>query len=445
MGRDRLRSLFLFMTNLKLNNKKITNAWCMYDWANSVYSLTITTAVFPIYFESVTTDADGGKLVEFFGWVLPNTVLYSYALSFSFLLTALVIPLLTGIADYTGKKKLFLKAFAYLGSAACAGMFFFDGPNLEFGVLMAVLASVGYSGSLVFYDAFLPEIASQDRFDKLSAKGYSLGYVGSVILLVLNLVMIEAPDLFGLEEGSLPARISFLTVAVWWAAFAQIPFKRLPDNPYKKRVEAGWIKKGYKELTLVYRQIQGLPNLKRYVVAYFFFNGGVQAVMYLAPLFGAKELEMATQDLILTVLIIQLVAIGGAYLFANLSSRRGNIYSLMTMILIWIVVCFAAFFVQNTVQFFVLAFFVGLIMGGIQALSRATYSKLIPQDTEDHASFFSFYDVTFNLSIVAGTLAYGSIEFISGSMRYSALGLSVFFILGLVLLRSVKVKSVTVA
>lgn len=412
----------------------------MYDWANSVYSLTITTAVFPIYFENVTTDADGGKMVQFFGWVLPNTVLYSYALSFSFLLTALIIPLLTGIADYTGKKKLFLKIFAYIGSAACAGMFFFEGENLEFGVLMAVLASVGYSGSLVFYNAFLPEIATEDRYDKLSARGYSLGYIGSVILLIFNLVMIEAPGIFGLEDGSLPARISFLTVAVWWAGFAQIPFNRLPENPYKRKAQKGWVRKGYQELVLIYEQVKRLPQLKRYIIAYFFFNGGVQAVMYLASLFGAKELKMETQYLILTVLIIQLVAIGGANLFADLSEKRGNIYSLMTMIVIWIVVCLAAFFVQNNVQFFILAFFVGIVMGGIQALSRATYSKLIPEHTEDYASFFSFYDVTFNLSIVAGTLAYGSIEFLTGSMRYSALGLIVFFLIGLILLKSIRVN-----
>ena len=428
------------MNQLVLNDKKTTNAWCMYDWANSVYSLTITTAVFPIYFENVTTSSDGSKLVDFFGWVLPNTVLYSYALSFSFLLTALIIPLLTGIADYTGKKKLFLKVFAYLGSAACAGMFFFKGPNLEFGVLMAIFASVGYSGSLVFYDAFLPEIATEDRFDRLSARGYSFGYIGSVILLIFNLIMIEAPQLFGLEDGSLPARVSFLTVAVWWAGFAQISFKRLPENPYKKEAEKGWVRKGYQELSSVYTQIRKLPNLKKYVIAYFFFNAGVQAVMYLASLFGAKELQMETQYLILTVLIIQIVAIGGAYLFAGLSERRGNVYSLMTMVMIWILVCIAAFFVENSIQFFMLAFVVGLIMGGIQALSRATYSKLIPEDTEDHASFFSFYDVTFNLSIVAGTIAYGSIEFVTGSMRYSALGLCLFFIIGLVLLARVKVK-----
>ncbi len=427
---------------INLNDRRVTNGWCMYDWANSVYSLTITTAVFPIYYESVTTGSDGSKLVSFLGWQLPNTVLYSYALSLSFLLTALMLPLLTGIADYTGKKKAFLKGFAYLGATSCAAMFFFDGTNIEFGILTVVLASIGYSGGLVFYDAYLPEIATADRFDKLSAKGYSLGYIGSVILLVFNLVMIQKPELFGLEAGSLPARISFLTVAVWWAGFAQITFKRLPDNPFNKQGTEHWFKKGYRELKLVYGQIRGLPNLKRYVLAYFFFNAGVQAVMYLASLFGAKELQLPTDALIKIVLIIQLVAIGGAYLFANVSKKRGNVASLMMMIGIWIGVCILAFFIQTELQFYGLAVMVGLIMGGIQSLSRSTYSKLIPEETQDHASFFSFYDVTFNLSIVAGTVAYGTIELLTGSMRYSALGLSLFFIAGLLLVKGVRVRQV---
>ncbi|WP_083262498.1 MFS transporter [Roseivirga sp. 4D4] len=430
------------MSKLKLNDKRITNGWCMYDWANSVYSLTITTAVFPIYFESVTTSDDGNKLVDFLGWQLPNTVLYSYALSLSFLLTAMMLPLLTGIADYTGKKKTFLKFFAYLGASACAAMFFFEGSNIEFGVLMVILASIGYSGGLVFYDAYLPEIATADRFDQLSAKGYSLGYIGSVILLILNLLMIQEPEVFGLQEGSLPARISFLTVAIWWAGFAQITFNRLPANPFKKTNTDHWFKKGYRELKMVYSQIKELPNLRRYVLAYFFFNAGVQAVMYLASLFGAKELQLPTDALIKIVLIIQLVAIGGAYLFANLSKRKGNVFSLMTMIVIWVAVCILAFFVNSELQFYGLAIMVGLIMGGIQSLSRSTYSKLIPENTEDHASFFSFYDVTFNVSIVTGTLAYGTIEWLTGSMRYSALGLSVFFIIGLLLVRSVKVRDI---
>ncbi|WP_305982141.1 MFS transporter [Roseivirga thermotolerans] len=425
-------------TGIQLNDKRTTNGWCMYDWANSVYSLTITTAVFPIYYEAVTTQPDGTAMVDFYGWSLPNTVLYSYALSVSFLLTAMLIPLLSGIADYSGRKKSFLRFFAYFGALCCAGMYFFTGQNVEFGILMAVLASVGYSASLVFYDAFLPEIATPDRFDELSAKGYSMGYVGSVILLILNLAIIESPATFGIPEGDLPARLSFLSVGLWWMGFATYSLNRLPANPYHKRPEGHWLLNGYKELRLVYSRIRKLSQMKQFVLGFFFYNAGVQAVMYLASLFGAKELNMETRDLIMTVLIIQLVAIGGAYAFAYLSKRKGNIYSLSVMIVIWIAVCILAFFVSTNYQFFGLAFLVGVIMGGIQALSRATFSKLIPEDTTDHASFFSFYDVTFNVSIVFGTIAYGTVEWFTGSMRYSALVLSVFFVIGLLLIRRVR-------
>lgn len=413
----------------------------MYDWANSVYSLTITTAIFPIYYEAVTTSEDGDKTVDFLGWLLPNTVLYSYALSLSFLLTALIIPILSGIADYSGKKKAFLRAFAYFGALSCGGMFFFYGNNVEFGILMAVFASIGYSGSLVFYDAFLPEIATPDRFDQLSAKGYSLGYIGSVILLILNLLVIEKPAWFGLEDGTLPSRLAFLSVAIWWIGFASYALKRLPTNPYRKKGSDHLILKGYQELKFVYREIKQLSQMKQFVLGFFFYNAGVQAVMYLASLFGAKELQMETGELILTVLIIQLVAIGGAHGFAYLSGKKGNIYSIRIMLIIWVVVCVLAFFVDTSFQFFGLAFLVGLIMGGIQSLSRATFSKLIPSETTDHASFFSFYDVTFNVSIVFGTLAYGLIEHLTGSMRFSALGLSLMFLIGLLLVRRVRVAT----
>ncbi len=429
------------MKQPELNNKRITNAWCMYDWANSVYSLTIVTAVFPMYYEAVTTSDTGDKTVEFFGWALPNTVLYSYALSLSFLLTAAMLPLLTGIADYSGKKKGFLKAFAYLGSVACAGMFFFDGGNIEYGMLTVILASIGYSGSLVFYDAYLPEIATPDQYDRLSARGYSFGYIGSVILLVFNLLMIQMPGVFGLPEDSpLPAQISFVTVAVWWAAFSQIPFKRLPTNVYDRKVTGKYFTKGYEEIRKVYKSLKDLPDLKRYLLAFLFYNAGVQAVMYLATLFGTNELEMEAGALIMTVLIIQVVAIGGAYIFARVSENRGNVFSLSVMILIWVGVCIAAYFVNSQNQFFALAFVVGLIMGGIQALSRATYSKLIPENTIDHASYFSFYDVTYNVSLVMGTFAYGFVDHLTGSMRNSALALGVFFVLGGLLLRKVVLK-----
>ena len=429
---------------MQLNQKRITNAWCMYDWANSVYSLTITTAVFPIYYEEVTKGVDGNGLVSFLGWELPNTSLYSYALSFSFLFTAVILPLLTGIADYSGKKRLFLKTFAYLGAFSCAGLFFFEGSNIEYGIVMCILASIGYSGSLVFYDAFLPEIASEDQYDLLSARGYSFGYIGSVILLVVNLLMIQMPGAFGLEEGSMPARISFLMVAIWWAGFSQIPFSRLPKNVFRKEVKGHYLSSGYSEIRKVFKSLKDLPMLRRFLWSFFFYNAGVQAVMYLATLFGTTELSLATSDLIMTVLIIQLVAIGGSYLFAKISQKKGNVYSLAIMIGIWVGICITAYYIKTGFQFYGLAFVVGMVMGGIQALSRATYSKLIPKDTEDHASYFSFYDVTFNVSIVMGTFAYGLIDHLTGSMRNSALFLTLFFILGGVILFWVKIAKKTV-
>ena len=413
------------------DKKKVQSAWAMYDWANSVYSLVITSTIFPVYFNSVTTTEEKGDLISFFGFEIINTVLYSYSISFSFLLIAFISPLLSGMADYGGKKLFFMKIFAYIGSLACVGLFFFDGNNLEWGILCAVLASFGYAGSIVFYNAFLPEIAVESEYDFLSARGFALGYIGSVILLLLNLLMIEFPSSFGLSDGGQAARWSFLITGMWWAGFSQIPFKYLPDNPYGKKVKNSLLLKGYQEIKKIYQIVRQTTVMKRFLAAFFFYSMGVQTVLYLAASFGDKELGMPGDQLILTVLIIQIVAIGGSYLFAFLSKLYGNKMSLIILVLIWILICGAAYYVTSTYHFFILAFFVGSVMGGIQSLSRSTYSKLIPGDTSDHASYFSFYDVTEKVAIVIGTFSYGIIEQLTGSMRNSSLALGLFFMVGL--------------
>lgn len=418
--------------------KKVQSAWAMYDWANSVYSLVITSTIFPVYFNSVTTTEEKGDLISFFGFEIVNTVLYSYSISFSFLLIAFISPLLSGMADYGGKKLFFMKIFAYLGSLACVGLFFFDGDNLEWGIICAVLASIGYAGSIVFYNAFLPEIATEKEYDFLSAKGFALGYIGSVILLLLNLLMIQSPSSFGLIDGGQAARWSFLITGIWWAGFSQIPFKYLPENPYGKKVKNSLLLKGYQEIKKIYQLVRQTSIMKRFLAAFFFYSMGVQTVLYLAASFGDKELGMPGDQLILTVLIIQIVAIGGSYLFAYLSSVYGNKIALITLVLIWILICGAAYYVESTYHFFILAFFVGSVMGGIQSLSRSTYSKLIPSDTSDHASYFSFYDVTEKVAIVIGTFSYGVIEQITGNMRNSSLALGLFFMVGLGFLLLVK-------
>ncbi|MFN6088226.1 MAG: MFS transporter [Cyclobacteriaceae bacterium] len=428
--------------SFKQNNHRTIRAWCTYDWANSVYSLVITSAIFPIYYQAVTTTG-GNDQVLFAGFTVTNSVLYSFALSFSFLVISPLLPLLSGVADYAGSKKSFMKFFCYLGGSACMGMYFFTSSSLEWGILCVVLASIGYSGSLVFYDAYLPEIASSDQLDKVSAKGYSWGYYGGVVLLILNLVFIQNFELFGFSSQGIATRFSFLLVGIWWIGFAQIPFAILPDNIYKKDIRLAKWSKGYKELVKVWHSLKSNPDLKKYILAYFFFNMGVQTVMYMAATFGSKELKLPDFKLIATVLIIQLVASLGAFVFARLSGKWGNKSTLIVMISIWILICLAAYMVTSEYEFYALATAVGVVMGGIQSLSRATYAKLIPKNSIDHASYFSFFDVAFNLSIVVGTFSYGLVEQLTGSMRNSTLAIGGFFVIGLVLLRNVNATSIS--
>ncbi len=419
------------------NDPGTIRAWCMYDWANSVYSLVITSAIFPVYYQAVTTGPDGSDVVSFLGFPIVNSVLYSYAISVAFLLVAPLLPLLSGMADYAGNKKLYMKVFVYIGGFGCMGLFFFTGPNIEWGILCSILASLGYAGSVVFYDAFLPEIATEDRMDGISARGYSMGYCGSVVLLVINLVMILNWSSFGFPSEGWATRFAFLLVGAWWIGFAQYTFAYLPEQ---RRTSEGkrLLMHGYHELVKVWRSLSAHPELRRYLAAYFFFNMGVQTVMYLAATFGSKELKLEDSKLILTVLIIQLVGAIGAHYFARVSRRVGNLQALKIMIAIWIGICVMAYLTTTEYEFYGIATLVGLVMGGIQSLSRATYAKLIPASSIDHASYFSFFDVTFNLSIVFGTFSYGLIEQLSGSMRNSTLALGLFFIVGMVILSKVR-------
>lgn len=426
-------------TAITINNPKTVRAWTMYDWANSVYSLVITSAIFPIYYKEVARGADGSDTVSFFGVSIQNSVLYSYSLSFSFLLVAALLPLLSGIADYTGRKKFFMKLFVWTGGLACMGLYGFqDASWVEWGIFCSVMASVGYSGSLVFYDAFLPEIVSEDQYDRTSARGYSMGYFGSVILMVACLIMIMNPEAFRFADAGEATRFSFLLVGVWWIGFAYIPFTFLPETERARVRGVNIWTNGYFELAKVWRQLKTLPDLKRYLAAFFFFNTGVQTVMYLATLFGTDVLHLESTKLIATILLIQLVAAVGATLFSRISQRQGNQVALYIMIGMWMVVCMAAYLITTEWEFYALAFVVGMVMGGIQALSRATYTKLIPEGTLDTASYLSFYNVTYNVSIVLGTFTFGFINQLTGNMRYSAVSLTVFFVIGFFLLSRVK-------
>lgn len=429
------------MKSLQKGDEKLINAWAFYDWANSVYSLVIATAVFPIYYESVT-NGNNGK-VHFLGTDFNNTTLLSYSLSFSFLIVALLSPILSGIADYTGNKKKFLKFFCYLGSVAVISLFFFTGQDtLWIGILGTVLASIGFWGSIVFYNSYLPEIAYPEQHDRVSAKGFMCGYLGSLVLLGFSLTMVMKPEWFGITDPSLPARLSFLAVGVWWMGFAQITFYFLPNNVYHKKPEKDFIFKGIKELRNVLYSLKELVALKQFLTAFFLYSIGVQTVILLAGLYGKKELGIDTSKLIIIILIINLVAIFGAFVFSRISEKIGNIKTLKITILIWGGICVAAYLLDAKnenidLQFYGLGATIGMVLGAIQSLSRSTYSKLLP-DTEDHATYFSFFDVTEKGAIVLGTFIFGFVGAITDSMRNSFFILAIFFLLGFIVLSFIK-------
>lgn len=423
---------------MKYPGKKAVNAWAFYDWANSVYSLVISTAIFPIYFNSVTINGNDDQ-VSFLGLEWTNTALYSYALSFSFLLIAAISPLLSGIADYADRKKTFLRRFCYMGAISCAALYFFDGETtLWLGLLASVLASIGFWGSQVFYNAYLPELAPREKQDKISAKGYALGYIGSSILLIACLIIIEG----GFMDKGLATRLCFVLVGIWWIGFAQITFLRLPEGKNRKSIKWRNVWNGYNELSKFLKELTKKPQLQRYLLTFFFFSMGVQTIILLATPFGTKELGLDTSKLIITILLIQFVGVAGAYLFAKISKKIGNLNGLKIAILIWMLVCFGAFLMDKNdpyieYQFYVLGGVVGLVMGGIQSLGRSTYSKMLPIEGE-HASYFSFYDVTEKLALVLGTFVYGFMEELTGSMHNSALALGIFFLMALIAIRFVK-------
>jgi UMF1 family MFS transporter len=409
----------------------------MYDWANSAYNLVITSTVFPAYFASMTGDENPATQdsVELLGLHFNNITLYNYSLALGFLIVALISPMLSAIADYKQNRKPYLRFFMLMGSIACALLYFFDKSNLGFGVACMIVAAIGYWASIVFYNAYLPEIAAPEDRDRISAQGFSMGYIGSVLLQIISFILILKNDWFGITSGK-GSQISFLLVGIWWFVFSLFPLKMLPNaSVVVQRESKQLLLKGYQELGKVWHQMKSMKALKRFLTAFFFYNMGLQTIMFAATLFASSELAIPTTNLIVSILIIQLIAIPGAYAIARLSSIIGNIKSLSVCVVIWVIVCFIGYYapVGDANYFYILATVVGFVMGGTQSLSRSTYSKLMPE-TNDTTSFFSFYDVTEKIGIGFGLFIFGLLASLTGSQRISVLSLMVFFLIGLLIL-----------
>ncbi|WP_177734681.1 MFS transporter [Flavobacterium inviolabile] len=428
------------MIHLEKGSKKLLNAWAFYDWANSVYALVISSSIFPLYYGALFRI----KVIEeipLFGLSIRSEALISYITAIGFLVVAILSPLLSGIADYLGNKKIFLKFFCYMGSLSCMGLYFFSLDNIIIGLLTYMLALIGFWGSLVFYNSYLPDIAFPEQQDSISAKGYGLGYVGSVILLIINLIMVMKFETFGFENQLKAMQFSFVLVGLWWMGFSQYTYRYLPDYKNGKKIQKQIIFNGFKELQKVWSQLKEIKPLKRYLGAFFVYSMAVQTVMIVAAYFGEKEVawgsdEKRTMGLIVSILLIQLIAVFGAFITSKASAKFGNIRVLMLINFLWILICIYAYFVVTPNEFYIAASCVGLVMGGIQSLSRSTYSKLIPK-TQDTTSFFSFYDVSEKIGIVIGMFLYGYIADITGKMQNAILFLIVFFVAGLILLTRV--------
>ncbi|GEL11863.1 MFS transporter, UMF1 family [Flavobacterium glycines] len=438
------------MIHLQKGEKKLLNAWAFYDWANSVYPLVITSAIFPIFYEALFSKT--GHYIDIFGFSVKNSALISFVTALAFLKVAFLSPLLSGIADYVGNKKFFMKFFCYMGALSCMGLYWFDLDAIYSSLLFYLLGLIGFWGSLVFYNSYLPDIAFEEQQDAVSAKGYSLGYFGSVILLIINLAMVMKPELFNITETAAePAaikamRYSFVMVGVWWIVFSQYTYYYLPkgSKDTQQKITKAVVFNGFNELKKVWYLLDHNKRLKSYLASFFVYSMAVQTVMLIATYFGAQEIaweskEQSTIGLIICILLIQLVAIIGAYTTSKASEKFGNIPTLIFINSIWLVLCIAAYFIKLPIHFYIMAALVGLVMGGIQSLSRSTYSKLLPE-TEDTASFFSFYDVAEKIGIVIGMLVYGIIDQITGSPRFAIVFLAVFFIVGVILLRKVPKK-----
>ncbi len=431
-------------------SRKLLNAWAFYDWANSVYSLVISSAIFPIFYGALFRVANIEK-VTIFGGEIARAPLISYVTSLAFVFIAIVTPLIAGISDYLGNKRLFLKIFCYLGGISCIGLYWFSLENIYLGLTCYFFGLVGFWVSFAINNSYLPDVAFPEQQDGISAKGFSMGYAGSVILLLFNLAMVMKPDFFGIEGDATEAaeikamKYSFLTVGIWWMVFSQYTFYHLPKGFKKQGKRDHIILNGFKELKMVWHQLGGETRLKRYLAAFFVYSMAVQTVMLIATYFGEEEIQWGsdserTTGLIISILVIQIVAIFGATVTALASKKFGNIRTLIVVNILWIIICIYAYFVITPVDFYIAAGCVGIVMGGIQALSRSTYSKFIPETT-DTASFFSFYDVAEKIGIVIGTFLYGFVAQYSGSMRNAIIFLGLFFLIGMFLLTKVNKKT----
>lgn len=433
-----------------LARRREQRAWYWYDWANSAYVTTVATVLFAPYLISVAEQAACGFVGEadrpcradlsVLGLAVSPGSLVAYVVTIATIVSALVLPVVGAAADRSSRKKQVMAGFAWTGSAAAAGMFFVTGSNWELGAVLLFVANICLGSSLVVYDAILCEISTPDERDRVSSRGWALGYLGGGLLLAVNLAVVTLHDTFGMSTG-MAVRVSLLSAAVWWAGFTLIPYRGIRNRPAVGVVpeQGSLVRQSFGQLFTTLRDLRNYPVTLTFLLAYLFYNDGIQTVIVSASTYGEKQLGFETSVLIATILLVQFVAFGGALLFGKAAERHGSKRVILTGLVVWMLVVTAAFFLpeENIALFLVLAVGIGLVMGGTQALSRSFFSLLIPRGRE--AEYFSLYQAAERGTSWFGTLVFGLVHQWTDSYRPAIFALILFFVVGGVLLAKVDV------
>lgn len=418
------------------NDKKIIFGWCMYDWANSAYGTTVVAALLQIYFARAVVGEAG---VSIAGQTFSATALWGYMLGASALVVFLCAPVLGAIADFSAAKKKFLVGFAYTGSLFATLLYFCTAGDVGLTILLFVGSQVCFVAANVFYDAFLPQIATPERLDAVSSRGYAFGYVGGGLQYAIALALVARHDVIGINEA-MAARIGIGMAGIWWAGWTLFTVKfvkesRLGEGRGTGNAQLQWhdyLKIGISRTIATAKKVRRFKHLTLFLIAYLVYNDGIHTVSTMATIYGTQELGLSTTVLMVTLLAVQIIAIGGALVFSRIANLLGTKRTIMLTLLLWSGVVTYAYFTQTATEFFLLGAVVGLVLGGSQALSRSFYGAMIPEEAS--AEFYGFYSVFSKFSATFGPLTFAFIAQVTGNARLSIISLMVFFIVGLVLL-----------
>jgi UMF1 family MFS transporter len=421
-----------------LAQEKEQKAWYWYDWANSAFATTVAGVLFGPYLIAIAENDAVNDEVSLLGLQVDPGALPAFIVTTSTLVSAVVLPLLGAVADRTSRKKDLLAGFAWAGSFFAALLFFMTGDSWQLGAAAFIAANLCFAASAVFNDAILPIISDEADRDRVSSRGWAYGYAGGGLLLALNFVLITFHDTFGLSEGT-AVRISLLSAAVWWAVFTFIPFRGLQNHPPAdvEHVEGGVFARSFGQLWITLKDLRNYPVALTFLLAYLFFNDGIQTVISQASVYGVEELGFETGTVLAVYLVVQFVAVGGALMFGRIAAKRGAKHTILGGLVIWMLIVTAGLFLpeKSFVPFLILGVAIGIVLGGTQALARSYFSLLIPKGKE--AEYFSFYHAMDRGTSWFGTLVFGLVYTITDSYRPAIFALIMFFVVGGLLLMRV--------